>query len=273
MSDALVVSVANPMGTSAKTSTLAALAHLAHLEGQRVLTVDTDPQANLTDWVSGLRDTAGITQVLTAVASNDPARWPGVPVDEVLADRRKHVQRAIQTVPTGFDLIPADHQLRATVRNWASIRDEAPEMLLAEGIAAVADLYDLVLIDCKGDLAVLTEAALEASDEIIGVCQPDLKTMAGLPLLAAEAEKLQIGFRAVVPVKIQHRNRGADADDLYQLMQKDHADRITSPIRHGSNLDAAYSMGQPITAYEPNCGVSQDLRVVYRELRDRGVLP
>lgn len=268
------VGLMNPAGSTAKSTTTAALAHLAHEAGWRVLAVDLDPQANLTEWLGGGRDTGGISQALKATAANDPAGWPGVAAEDVLADRARQVRRTVQTTPLGPDLIAADVGLRALARHWTDLRPEAPERLLAEALDTVVDTYDLVLVDCKGDLGVLTEAALRACDEVIGVASPTTKAMAGLGLLAAETARVDgVEFRAVVPAQIRPRNRGADADDLYQLMQETYDGQLTPPVRGASNLDAAYTTGQPVTAYDPGSGVSADLRAVYADLRAKGVLP
>lgn len=269
-----VVACANPAGSTAKSTVTAALAHLAHSDGRRVLVIDLDPQANLTDWVSGSRDAAGISGALQAVAANDPTAWPGVPTEEVLADRRRHVQRTIQQVPLGFDLISADYQLRSTIKRFQDLRVDHPEQLIAEAVHTVESVYDVVLLDCKGDLGVLSEAALRASTEVIGIAAPTTKALQGLQLLRAEVDKLAGSvFRTVVPVRVLPRNRGADADDLLGLMRAEYGEWVTPPVRGAANLDAAYTAGLPITAYDPKSGVAEDLRDVYRELRDRGVMP
>lgn len=270
---ARVVGFLNPAGSTAKSTVAAALAHCAAAAGRSVLAVDTDPQANLTGWLGGTRDTAGITQAVRAAAANDPAAWPGVAATEVLADRARQVGRTVQPTPTGVDLIGADAGVRSLVRSWADLRAQAPELLLAETLEAVADRYDLVLVDTKGDLGVLAEAALWACDQVIGVATPTVKALEGLGLLQAEAARVgtaQLG--AVVPVQIRPRNRGAAADDLYQLMRENYPTLVTAPVRGASNLDAAYAAGEPVTRFDPDSAVATDLCAVYAELVNREVL-
>jgi chromosome partitioning protein len=270
---ARVVGFLNPAGSTAKSTVAAALAQCAAAAGRSVLAVDTDPQANLTGWLGGTRDTAGITQAVRAAAANDPAAWPGVAAAEVLADRTRQVRRTIQSTPARVDLIGADPGVRSLVRGWADLRAETPELLLAETIAAVAGGYDLVVVDTKGDLGVLAEAALRACDQVVGVATPTVKALEGLGLLRAEAARIGAArLTAVIPVQIRPRNRGAAADDLYQLMREDYPALITQPVRGASNLDAAYAAGEPVTQFEPDSPVSADLRAVYAELVDREVL-
>lgn len=276
--------LANPAGSTAKSTVAAALAHLTAAAGHRVLAVDLDPQANLTEWLGGSRDTAGITQALSAAAANDSTMWPGVPDAELAADRSRQVRRTLQATGAGVDLIGSDLGLRATVRRWTELRLDAPELLLAEAIAAVEDDYDLVVLDSKGDLGSLTEAAFRARAarpgapvKVVGVATPTTKALSGLTLLSSEIRKVAaeapVELAAVVPAQIRPRVRGADADDLYGLMQETYPGLMTPPIRGAASLDAAYTAGEPITMYEPKSGVSEDLAAVAACLRSRGVLP
>lgn len=279
-----LVVLANPAGSTAKSTVAAALAHLSAAAGQRVLALDLDPQANLTEWLGGRRDTAGITQALTATATNDPSLWPGVPAEELAGDLRRQLVRTVQHTAAGVDLVAGDLGLRATVRRWTELRPASPELLLAEAIAAVEPSYDLVLLDSKGDLGPLTEAALRARGKfdgppvrVLGVATPTTKALGGLTLLASEvrrvASEAAVEMAGVVPVQIRPRNRGADADDLYALMRETYPELVTPPVRGASSLDAAYTAGEPITMYAWNDGVSQDLVAILGDLQRRGILP
>ncbi len=268
-----VVALLNPAGSSAKSTTAAALCAVAAAAGRRVLAVDLDPQANLTGWLGGSSDTAGITQAIRAAVANHPDAWPGVSAEEVRADLRRHVQRTIQPASVeGVQLIAADPGVRALLRSWGDLREEGADQLLAEALAPLADQFDLIVLDCKGDLGALSEAALRAADEVIGVATPTLKSLEGLTVLRAEASSVGARFRTVIPVRVRHRNAGAEQADLAELMAEQWAEEVTPPIRGGVGLDAAYAAGRPITVAEPRSRISEDVRAVYGVLVDRGVL-
>lgn len=264
-----VVSFMNPAGSTAKSTTAAAVAHLAADRGQRVLAVDLDPQANLTAWLGGATDTAGITQAVRATVTNDPASWPGIDPGEVRADLQRQVRRAIQQTPAGVDLIAADAGVRGLVRSWTDLRPHS-EQLLADLLAALVDDYDLVVLDCKGDLGVLAESALRASTDVVGVATPTTKALEGLQLLAAEAHQAGAQMRAVVPVQIRHRSRGADADDLYTMMRADWP--TTPPVRGVASMEGAYLAGQPVTMWDEHSPVAEDYGLVVASLGELGVL-
>ena len=230
------------------------------------------------------RDTAGITQALTATATNDPSLWPGVPAEELAGDLQRQLLRTVQQTAAGVDLVAGDLGLRATVRRWTELRPASPELLLAEAIAAVEPSYDLVLLDSKGDLGPLTEAALRARGKgdgppvrVLGVATPTTKALGGLTLLGSEVRRVAgeaaVEMAGVVPVQIRPRNRGADADDLYALMRETYPALVTPPVRGASSLDAAYTAGEPITMYAPHDGVSKDLAAILADLQRRGILP
>lgn len=270
-----IVGFMNPGGSSAKSTTAAAMAHLSVEAGRRVLVIDLDPQGNMTGWLGGERDTAGITQALEATATNDPARWPGTSAEEVLADRAKQVRRTIQHTEAGVDLIAADVALEDTTRRWAQRwRSEQAETLLADMVAVVADAYDVIVIDCKGDMGVLTSAALRTCTDVVGVAVPTQKSLEGLQRLAPETNRPgRARFRAVIPSQVEHRNRGgAEADDLAGLMRSTWATEVTPDVRRKTGTEAAYASGQPITAYDPSGVVSGDLRAVWEDLAAKGVL-
>lgn len=264
-----VVSFMNPAGSTAKSTTAAAIAYLAAQSGRRVLAVDLDPQANLTTWLGGSTDTAGITQAVRATVTNDPASWPGIDPAEVRADLYRQLTRAVQATGAGVALIAADAGVRGLVRSWTDLRAH-PERLLADMLAALDQDYDLVVLDCKGDLGVLAESALRASTDVVGVATPTTKALEGLQLLAAEAGQAGVQMRAVVPVQIRHRNRGADADDLYAMMRADWP--TTPPVRGVASIEGAYLAGQPITLWDAHSPAAQDYALVVAELTGRGVL-
>lgn len=282
-----LVAFANPSGSSGKTTIAAAIAHILARDGFRVLAYDLDYQANLTTALGGRRDTAGITQALMSAASNDPDQWPGVSADELAADLRKQVLRTIQSTSTMVDLIAADSQLRSTVLRWRSLRPKRTEYLLADTIDAVGDMYDVVVMDCKGDLSDTTNGALHAAGDedpdrvvhALGVATPATKLIVGLNTLAQEvaqlkAEGVRVELSGVIPNQIRPRTRGADADDLYELMKSQYfTDTITPPVRGAANLEAAYTSNLPVTAFDPTSGIAKDLEAVVTELRLRGVLP
>lgn len=271
---ARVIAFANPAGSSAKSTVTAALADLASAS-KRVLAIDLDPQANLTGWLAASRDNASITAALQTVVSNRPEAWPGVPVAEILADRHRQVSRTIQVSPTcPASIIAADPKLRSMISRWLDLCAQMDGPLVPAVVETVADDFDLILLDCKGDLAGPAEEAVGCADQVIGVAEPTTKSLQGLRLLAAEtvARNPDGVFAAVIPAKVLPRSHGAAADDLYTLMRETYPDRTTSPFRQSKVVEAAYAEGAPITRTDPCSRPAEDLRRIFAELTGMGVL-
>lgn len=281
---AQIVAFMNPAGSTAKTTTTAGIAYIEHaLHNKRVLVADTDPQGNLTTALGADRTAPGISQALASAS----LEWPGICPDEIRDDLRRTVRRTIQHTASGVDIIAADVGLARQIENWNSFSEQKRDYLLADIFDAIHDLYDVIIVDSKGDLGVLTRAVLRSvrrSDttgrrlQVVCVCLPDLKSVGGLTTLKAEIDRLieegdRVELAALNPAKIQHRTRSADADDIYQWLQRSFPDIITPPVRKAPSLDGAYSAGMPITAFDPGAPVARDLCVVTDWLRERKVLP
>ncbi|WP_380166179.1 ParA family protein [Jannaschia sp. R86511] len=140
-----VLAIANQKGGVAKTTTAAALATAFHDRGRRVLLVDLDSQACLTFAL-------GVDADAVDASSHD------VVLGRAVAD-------AVVVTAEGVDLVPATLELAGLD---AAVVDRADrDLLLRTALAAVADDYDDVVLDCSPSLGVLTLNALAAADEVL----------------------------------------------------------------------------------------------------------
>lgn len=155
-----VVTLLNQKGGVGKTSTTHHLAGTLAAGGRRVLLVDNDPQASLSQGFWGPVATAELEPSATIAAlfaGLDP--FP----DQVIRP---------SGVP-GIDLIPGSKA--ATDYNVPRPYDAPPETqaCIRSILADVRDSYDLVLIDCPPNLHLCSWAALVASDHLIVPLQPE----------------------------------------------------------------------------------------------------
>lgn len=142
---AYVITVTNQKGGVGKTTTAAALASGAMSKiGKKVLSIDLDPQCNLSFSFGA--------DVGDAVANIKDAL-------DGLRDPRACVQR----LPQG-DLIPSTLELAGADRLYIGIE---ASYRLREEINKVSEGYDLVVIDTPPTLGVLTLMALTASDGVV----------------------------------------------------------------------------------------------------------
>ncbi len=140
----------NQKGGVGKTSTCYHLAGTLAAGGRRVLLVDNDPQASLTQGFWGPQATRQLDPAETIAASRRGRAFPG--------------QVIRPSGIAGIDLVPGSrHAARFNVAEPHEA-DSRAQACLREFLADVRDRYDLVLIDCPPNLHLCSWAALVASD-------------------------------------------------------------------------------------------------------------
>lgn len=148
-----IVTIANQKGGVAKTTTCAAFAEGLTQLGYKVLCIDADPQANLTDL---LQSESGAT--LYDVLTGD--------VD---------VNEAIQKARHG-DLLRGDRRLSG--RGFLTGKGEV--FLLRQILRSCSKKYDVAIIDAPPSLGALTVSALVAADGVIIPARADKFSIQGL---------------------------------------------------------------------------------------------
>jgi chromosome partitioning protein len=155
-----VITMLNQKGGVGKTSTCHHVAGTLAQMGRRVLLVDNDPQASLTQGFWGPQATRQL----------EPERT----IASVYRGDMPFHQTIIR--PTGIvniDLVPGSRH--ATEFNVPLPHRRPPEeqLLLREFLVEVRDAYDLVLIDCPPNLHMASWASLVASDHLIVPLKPE----------------------------------------------------------------------------------------------------
>jgi chromosome partitioning protein len=157
---ARIFCVANQKGGVGKTTTTVNLAAGLARIGKRVLVVDLDPQGNAT-MGSGINKRAlelSVYDVLLESAS--------------VAEARQRSSKA------GYDVLGANRDLAGAEIELVGL--ERREQRLRDALAAVADEYDFVLIDCPPSLSLLTLNGLCSAHGVIVPMQCEYFALEGL---------------------------------------------------------------------------------------------
>nr|WP_255495674.1 ParA family protein [Cryobacterium sp.]QJS06011.1 plasmid partitioning protein ParA [Cryobacterium sp.] len=165
---AQIFAFCNQKGGVGKSTTAFQLARVAVLAGRRVLAVDIDPQGNLTSNATAEpvdRDQAGLADALSS-------RAPETIRDVIVSG-----------VWPGLDVVPTSGITLGAVRDELTIAGAGREVRLREALAAVADDYDLILIDCAPSLDQLTINALTAAQGVVIVSHSKKWSLDGLSQL------------------------------------------------------------------------------------------
>ncbi len=134
---ATTIAVLSQKGGTGKTTTVRTLTDVLRRVGLRVLAVDLDPQANLSDYFDV-----------------DPEIGPTI--GEVLTARSEPAEAVHDDIiPANLGLAEAELVLSGKMGR---------ELTLQRALAAVKRSYDMVLIDCPPSLGLLTVNALVAAD-------------------------------------------------------------------------------------------------------------
>lgn len=135
--------IANQKGGVAKTTTSGALAAGLKKRGYRVLTIDLDPQGNLSDSVG--------------------AEMYELPTVYDLLKRESNASECVQHMEA-FDIIPSNIMLAGAEQE---LSQTGKEHRLKETVEPILNQYDYVIVDTPPALGVLTVNAFTFADEII----------------------------------------------------------------------------------------------------------
>lgn len=144
---AVTISFALQKGGVGKTTSAALSTYLLAEKGYKVLAVDLDMQANLTQIISGFDDLTLFegTTLIDALQDGDAADY-------------------VREASHNIDYIPSDDLLAKLDRVETS---ENRALLLRNALASVQDDYDVILIDTPPALSLQTVNALMASDYVV----------------------------------------------------------------------------------------------------------
>lgn len=159
----IIYALANQKGGVGKTTTAVNLGAYLVAQGQRVLLLDIDPQANATS-------SLGIDKRSASPSTYD------VLIDDV------SLKSAVRSVDqTGLELAPASPNLAGATVELVGMPRREHRLHLA--IEELGERYDYVLIDCPPSLGVLTVSGLTAAHAVIIPVQCEYLALEGLSQL------------------------------------------------------------------------------------------
>lgn len=158
-----IITMAAIKGGTGKTATAAALAQAAKQAGQRVLAIDLDPQANLTQSLKAEQRQAGIYSVLHG----------------------RDAKEVIQHTEQGIDVISASPDLSTELSKPGSA------LRLRKAIQPIKDSYDTCIIDTPPTLGELVYNAMQAANVLIIPVETDSSSLQGFYQTVDVARQMQ----------------------------------------------------------------------------------
>lgn len=252
----LTLSIAIQKGGSGKTTTAINLAAALGRLGQRVLVIDLDPQANLTQAMGYEEPEPNLYHLLKQEFDGEAA----------------DIQSAIIHAKE-FEFIPASLDLATAELELISIYGR--ERILSVMLKSLPeDDYDFVIIDCPPAIGMLTVNALTASEFVLLPLQAEFLPMRGVQsfMKAFKRVKRQLnpGLEVLGMVLTRFNKRAKMNNKILEQLTEEFEEKVFSTrIRTNNALAKAQEWGVDIFSYEESSNGARDYMKLAHEVLDR----
>jgi chromosome partitioning protein len=280
------IAIINQKGGVGKTTTAVNLSAALARAGQRVGLIDIDPQAHASLHL-GLDPQAKVPTVYDLLTEETPLSelWQrsGASRLSAVSSRPEASPTAESQQPRAQDhlFVAASHiDLAAAEVELAGVVGR--EVILRDKLAAAADQFDYVLIDCPPSLGILTINALAAVDDVFLPLQPHFLALHGLSKLLKTIglvnerlnDRLQLAGVVLCLYESGTKLAAEVSQDVEQFFREARkgsrawsAVRLfETRIRRNIRLAEAPSFGQSIFQYAPNSPGAEDYRALAGEV-------
>ena len=226
-----IISVLNHKGGTGKTTTSLNLGKALNILGYRVLLVDLDAQANLSQ-------SLGIEDESETIAETFSQKIKSLPV--------KQIEEFLHLVPASLELSAIEPGMYSNINSY---------FLLRSLLEQLRDDYDFILIDCPPSLGIFTQNALIASDSVLITVQAQFLSLRGLDtvynMIASVREKLndKITIQGLV---LTQTNNTRISKDIVQSLRETFKEKVfATTIRQNVAIAEASAHRKDIFTYSP----------------------
>ncbi|MGY4967380.1 ParA family protein [Streptomyces sp. 900105245] len=252
---ARVMALTNQSGGAGKTTSAVNIGACAADLGFTTLIIDADAQCDASaavgyDNPDDIPNQANLYDVLTGAAKIDEA--------VVQAMAGPYGEENAKAIPNLFVVL------------GSSSLEEAEQLLapktgrefwLRTQIERIRDTYDLILIDCPGNLGLIVVNAIVASDDIVACVKPGWKELRALTRMEAKIDEIRGTFSAMgAQAELANilivdcpttRNQGAVYDDSQQQTRAAYEGLVLPTVRRSPRIPEAYAAQRVLRLYDP----------------------
>ncbi|HEY4289036.1 MAG TPA: ParA family protein [Puia sp.] len=249
-----VISIAIQKGGSGKTTTALNLGAALSHQGKKVLLVDADPQANLSQ-------SLGIEE--------EPQYNLYSELKKEIMQEGGQLSNAIVSTATGIDVIPASIDLAIVELEMAGLMGR--EYLISDLLKPLTDKYDYIFIDCPHSISLLTVNALVASDYVLLPLPGEFLPLKGVYGFMRQFDVIRkklnphLGLMGIVMTKYDERKQ-MNVGVKKQLEEKFGSKVFQTVIRTNIQLAKAQEAGKDIFSHDRNSNGAKDYRQLAEEL-------
>jgi chromosome partitioning protein len=241
-----VISISNHKGGVGKTTSAINIGAGLNKLGNKVLLIDLDPQANLSQSLGVINEEENIYGALRGKYKLSPI----------------NIIEGLDIIPSTLDLSGAEVELSG---------EPGREYILKELIDQVRDNYDFILIDSPPSLGLLTINAFTSSEEILIPLQAEYLALQGLSKLVEVVDKIKSRLNKSLKVGgvfiTQYDKRKVLNRDVLETIEGHFKDVVfTTKIRDNIALAEAPATGLDIFRYNSKTYGAEDYLNLSKEI-------
>lgn len=249
-----IIAVANQKGGVGKTTTAINLSSCLAEAGKKVLTIDLDPQGNMTSGLGVDKNAVEYT------------------VYELMLEQCSIKESMSDTAVDGMKIIPSNVNLAGAEIELLGISEK--EYILKNAVDYIRDDYDYIIIDCPPSLNMLTINAMTTADSVLVPIQCEYYALEGLSQLIHTIDLVQQRLNPNLSIEgivfTMYDVRTNLSNQVVQNVRENLEAKIYNTlIPRNIRLAEAPSHGLPINKYDSRSAGAESYRLLAKEVMER----